>query len=177
MSEPAPREVRFETAAATDAPALAALHTVISDDLTARCGEGHWSRRISEKGVLLALRTTRIRVARHHGEICATYTLATKKPWAIDIRYFTPCARALYLVNMAVDPAHQRQGLGRLCIADAKAVATDFASSVKGRVGAIRLDTYDGAAGAAGFYAKAGLGEVGRVDYRRTPLVYFELLL
>ncbi len=175
--EGAAPEIEFDTAAASDAPALAALHGAIADDLTARCGRGHWSLRASERGVLLALRTARVRVARRGGAICATYALVSKKPWAIDIRFFTACARALYLVNMAVDPAHQRRGLGRLCLADAKAVAVDVAASARGRVGAIRLDTYDGAAGAAGFYAKAGLREVGRVVYRQTPLVYFELLL
>lgn len=41
---------------------------------------------------------------------------------------------------------------------------------------AIRLDAYDSAAGAAGFYAGCGCREVGRVTYRRVPLIYFELL-
>ena len=38
---------------------------------------------------------------------------------------------------------------------------------------AIRLDAYDAAAGAGGFYAKFGCTEVGRVSYRDTP---FDLL-
>jgi len=42
---------------------------------------------------------------------------------------------------------------------------------------AIRLDAYDAKAGAGAFYAKCGFREAGRAIYRKTPLVYFELLL
>jgi hypothetical protein len=42
---------------------------------------------------------------------------------------------------------------------------------------AIRLDAYDAPAGAGGFYATCGYTEVGRVRYRGTPLIYYELLL
>jgi len=42
---------------------------------------------------------------------------------------------------------------------------------------AIRLDAYDADAGAGGFYSNCGFREVGRVNYRGTPLVYYELLL
>jgi hypothetical protein len=51
------------------------------------------------------------------------------------------------------------------------------ASPGPGRADAIRLDAYDGAVGAGAFYAKYGFKEVGRVVYRGTPLIYFELLL
>jgi hypothetical protein len=42
---------------------------------------------------------------------------------------------------------------------------------------AIRLDAYDATAGAGRFYLKCGFREVGRVTYRKVPLIYFELLL
>jgi hypothetical protein len=42
---------------------------------------------------------------------------------------------------------------------------------------AVRLDAYDAPAGAGGFYEKCGFLEVGRVIYRETPLIYYELLL
>ncbi len=41
----------------------------------------------------------------------------------------------------------------------------------------IRLDAYDGDAGSGPFYARCGYTEVGRVSYRGTPLVYYELVL
>ena len=54
---------------------------------------------------------------------------------------------------------------------EARRVAGDFPAD------AIRLDAYDAPAGAGGFYAACGFRQVGQVTYRRTPLVYFELLL
>jgi hypothetical protein len=42
---------------------------------------------------------------------------------------------------------------------------------------ALRLDAYDGPAGAGGFYDRCGFRETVKVTYRGTPLVYFELLL
>ena len=42
---------------------------------------------------------------------------------------------------------------------------------------AIRLDAYKGPAGAGAFYAKCGFSERGRVSYRATRLIYYEMLL
>jgi GNAT superfamily N-acetyltransferase len=72
---------------------------------------------------------------------------------------------------MAVHPNWQQKGIGSLCIKEAKKKAKDWPSD------AIFLDAYDARAGAGEFYRKCGFREVGRVSYRNTPLVYFELLL
>jgi GNAT superfamily N-acetyltransferase len=98
-------------------------------------------------------------------------SLATNKPWAIDLGYFTTVPRAVYLHQMAVAPDLQRQGIGRALVREAITAAREWPSW------AIRLDAYDGPAGAGGFYAKCGFREVGRVTYRKVPLIYFELLL
>jgi GNAT superfamily N-acetyltransferase len=47
----------------------------------------------------------------------ASLTLSKRKPWAIDKKYFSPSKNPLYLTAMAVDPRHQRKGLGTQCIA------------------------------------------------------------
>jgi len=154
-----------------DAPALAALHTGVAEHLTNLHGKGPWSTKTSEKGVLFALRNRAVFVARQGGEIIATLELATKKPWAIDRSYFAPCQNPLYLLGMAVAPARQRQGIGRLCLAEAKRIATDWPSD------AICLDAFDAKAGAGPFYARCGYAEVGRVTYRGSPLIYYQLLL
>jgi GNAT superfamily N-acetyltransferase len=72
---------------------------------------------------------------------------------------------------MAVSVAHQGQGLGTLALEDARTIAREWP------VDAIRLDAYDGEAGAGGFYARQGFTERGRVVYKGDPLVYYELLL
>jgi GNAT superfamily N-acetyltransferase len=72
---------------------------------------------------------------------------------------------------MAVSVAHQGEGLGTQAIEDACAVAREWPAD------AIRLDAYDAAAGAGGFYLKCGFTERGRIVYRGDPLVYYEILL
>jgi GNAT superfamily N-acetyltransferase len=161
----------LEPAAAADVAALAALHTAVADDLTQKHGRGAWSTKTSEKGVLLAMRTCRVFVARQGAEMIGTFRLTTKKPWAIDTSYFAKCTSPVYLLAMAVAPSKQRHGLGRRCFDEAKRIAQAWPAD------AIRFDAYDAAAGAGGFYAKCGCKEVGRVSYRNTPLVYFEFLL
>jgi ribosomal protein S18 acetylase RimI-like enzyme len=94
-----------------------------------------------------------------------------KKPWAIDTSYFTTCNSPLYLLAMAVAPARQRQGIGKRCLEEALRVAKACPAD------AVRLDAYDANAGAGGFYARCGWAERGRVSYRGTPLVYYEVLL
>ncbi len=163
--------LNLQLATKDDAVALAALHNAVADHLTNPHGRGPWSGRCTEKGVLYAMRTSRVFVARQRSEIVATLRLATKKPWAIDTSYFAACAKPLYLVGMAVAPARQRQGIGRRCMEEARRLAKAWPAD------AIRLDAFAGEAGAGGFYARCGCAEVGRVMYRRAPLIYFEMLL
>lgn len=164
-------ELVFSRADEAAAAELAALHCAAADDLTARFGHGHWTYKTSERSVLRAITTSHVLVARLGGAIAGALTLQTKKPWAIDRSYFTDVPRALYLVDMAVLPALQRRGIGRKLLDHADEVARAWPA------GAVRLDAYDADAGAGGFYAKCGYREVGRVSYRGTPLIYYELLL
>jgi predicted N-acetyltransferase YhbS len=160
-------------ATADDAPALAVLHTAVADALTATYGKGHWSSQSSEAGVLRALREPRCQalVACDRARIVGTLRLVTKKPWAIDVRYFTPVRTPLYLLNMAVSPDRQRAGIGRQLVDAATNAAHAWPAE------GIRLDAYDAPAGAGEFYAKCGYTEVGRVSYRGAPLIYYELVL
>jgi GNAT superfamily N-acetyltransferase len=117
------------------------------------------------------MRHSRVIMARRGNRIVGTLHLPTKKPWAIDVSYFTPVKKALYLISMAVLPEMQRQGIGRSLIKEAVTQACAWPAS------AIRLDAFDADAGAGAFYAKCGFREVGRVTYRKAPLIYFEQLL
>ena len=161
----------LEFATTADVPALTALHSAVSGDLTRRFGKGHWSSSASEAGVHRNLISSKVIVARDADGIVGTLRLATKKPWAIDVAYFTAVPKALYLVDMAVRPSAQGQGIGRTLLAEAAEVARVFPAQ------AIRLDAYDAEAGAGGFYEKCGYVPRGRNVYRGVPLLYFELLL
>ena len=156
---------------AADAAPLAALHTAVAEHLTQMHGRGPWSAATSEKGVLYAMRTCRVLVAGEGAEIIATLRLTTRKPWAIDPRYFAMSDMPVYLLAMAVTPARQRQGIGRRCLEEARQIAKAWPAE------AIRLDAYDADAGAGPFYARCGFTEVGRATYRNAPLIYYELVL
>jgi GNAT superfamily N-acetyltransferase len=163
--------LRFRDASLDDVPVIAGLQNAAAGALTARFGAGHWSSLVTERSAELSQRHARVRVGRSGKRILTVVRLATKKPWAIDISYFTPVKRPVYLTGLAVSVAHQGQGLGRLAMEDACDVARALPAH------AIRLDAYDSPAGAGDFYTKCGFTERGRVVYRGDPLVYYELLL
>jgi GNAT superfamily N-acetyltransferase len=164
-------QFNFKPANAKDAPALASLHTAVANHLTVQHGCGPWASTTSEKGVLQAMRTSHIFVAREGVEIIATLRLTTKRPWAIDTSYFTECRHPLYLLAMAIMPSRQRHGVGKKCLEAARRIAKAWPAD------ALRLDAYDAKAGAGPFYARCGFTEVGRTSYRNTPLIYYEMLL
>ena len=164
----------FTTATEADAGGIAALRNAAADGLTRRYGQGHWSSTSTERGVLRDLarpKFSRTVIARDGNKIVATLCLQTKKPWAIDVTYFTPVKKALYLVGMAVHPQCQGKGVGRLLLKEAENISRNWPSD------AIRLDAWDSAAGAGPFYARCGFRETGRATYRKAPLIYFELIL
>ena len=146
----------------SDAAAIASLRNSVSRHLTREFGKGHWSGEVTTRGVLRGFQSSRVLVARDGADVVATLRLTTRKPWAIDLTYFTAVAkrRALYLVDMAVEPKRQRQGMGRRLLESAREIARAWPAV------AIRLDAYDAAAGAGSFYARCGFQEMGRVTYR-----------
>jgi GNAT superfamily N-acetyltransferase len=163
--------ITFEPATARQAAVVAKIRSTAAANLTAKFGMGHWSSQASANGVRLEMKFGTVFLATRSKKPVAALTLTRKKPWAHDRSYFSNCKHPLFLIGMAVIPAMQRKGVGAECI-DAM---TKAASAM--RCDAICLDAYDHAAGAGEFYRKCGFREVGRVAYRGTPLVYFELLL
>ena len=163
------RSFRFATE--SDIPAILKLRLAVDTDQARRFGKNRWSTTINEKSVARGLKSSRVLLARRHGRIIGTLRMEAKKPWAIDLRCFTPVAKAVYLHDVDVDPLLQRSGIGRQLIERAKAVAREWS------VGAIRLDVYDGSSGGGPLYRKCGFTEVGRAVYRGVPLVYFECVL
>lgn len=166
----------FAIATANDAAEIAALRTAASEKLTQQFGTGPWSAGSTERSVLRCLQRPefeRLLIARDGIAIVGTLQLQTKKPWAIDVAYFTPVPKALYLGGMAVHPDYQRAGVGREMLKEAERLARKWQPSIT----AIRLDAWDSVGGAGPFYAKCGYRETGRVVYRTNPLVYYELLI
>jgi ribosomal protein S18 acetylase RimI-like enzyme len=163
--------LRFRDAEPEDVAAIAGLQNAAAGALTARYGPGPWSALVAERWAALAQRHARVRIGRQGSRVLTVLRLATKKPWAIDVSYFTPVRRPLYLTGLAVLPGHQGQGLGRMALEDACAVAVDWPAD------SIRLDAFAAEAGAGGFYARCGFTERGRLVYKGDPLVYYERLM
>ena len=165
----------FEIAVEADAAAIAAMRNAAAKQLARKYGPGSWASLATERSVLLhnfmRPKFQRTLIARDGPNLIATLCLQTKKPWAIDVKYFTSVNKALYLISMAVHPDWQGKGVGRLILKEAENIARKWPSN------AIRLDAWDAAAGAGLFYAKCGFRDVGHVIYRAAPIVYYEMLL
>jgi len=141
--------VNLRTATADDAPELVLLRAAVHLDLASKYGKGFWLAGLTEKGVRFAMRTSTVYVARSEGgRLIATLTLSTRKPWAIDKKYFGASPRPVYLTSMAVAPDEQRTGIGRLCVDEARRIVAAWPGD------AIRLDAYDAPVGAGDFYRK-----------------------
>jgi len=163
--------IKLQLATPDDVADLIALNTAVSERLRTDFGEGYWVTKATEKGTLFTMRRSNVYIARYRKKLIARVNLTTRKPWAIDTKYFTPCQRPLYIIGMSVDPGVQRSGVGRQCIAEAIRIAKKWPAD------AIRLDAWEAAVGAGEFYRKCGFREVGRATYRIAPLIYFEMML
>ncbi|HVT97473.1 MAG TPA: GNAT family N-acetyltransferase [Acidobacteriaceae bacterium] len=161
----------LQMATARDVSELVLFRTAVNRNLAHRFGEGFWVGRPTERGALAAMKRGSVFLGRFRGRIVASLTLSTRKPWAIDAQYFHRSVRPLYLTSMAVDPRMQGKGVGRRCLEQAQRIAREWPAD------AIRLDAWNAEAGAGEFYRKCGYREVGRALYRKTSLIYFELLL
>src|SRR2546423_4974040 len=116
-------QLKCRDGALKDVAVIAALQNAAAGALTARFGDGHWSSLATERSAELSLRHARVRLGMSGKRIVTVLRLATKKPWAIDVSYFTPVKRPLYLTGMAVLVAHPGQSLCRFALDDARAPA------------------------------------------------------
>src|SRR2546423_5064135 len=155
----ATESLKFRDATVDDVPVIAGIQNAAAGALTARFGVGHWSSLGTERSATLGQRHGCVRVGRLQNRIVTVLRLATKKPWAIDVSYFTPVKRPLYLTGLAVSVAHQGRGLGRVAMEDACAVARNLSAH------AIRPDVYGSPAGGARRFFWWGVSERGVVVY------------
>ena len=163
--------IRFALAAREHADEIARLRTAAGAALARKYGPGHWAGLSTDVGVMRDIRASKVLIAVIRGKIRGTLTLQQKKPWSIDVSCFTPVRKAVYLINMAVSPRSWGKGIGRALLAEAARMAA------AARYDAIRLDAYQGPAGAGQFYRRCGYEPAGEKNYKGVPLLYFEMLL
>jgi ribosomal protein S18 acetylase RimI-like enzyme len=171
FNQVASMNLTFSLAAPAEVPELTALHSAAANEVTRRFGPGFWSNPPTERGLLNSLSYSHVVIARKGRTIVGTLRLANKKPWAIDVNYFTSAKKAIYLTGIAILSELQRQGIGRQLLDQAAVQAQAWPAD------AIRLDAFDAEAGAGAFYARCGFRETARIVYKKDPLIYFELVL
>ncbi len=155
----------------TDAQELVSLKQAVFEDIQQRFGAGHWPPVSNLSDVERSIAHSRILVCKEGHTIVGMLRLSIEKPWAIDLAYFKPVSKAIYITDMAVLPARQHSGIGSQLIEYASQTA------IENDVLALRLDTYDSENGAGAFYLKCGFAERGRASFRGTSLRYFEKML
>jgi GNAT superfamily N-acetyltransferase len=165
-----PLKLSISIADVRDARELVALGTAVAHDMTRQFGEGGWSATPGKDDVVGQVSASRVFIARRDAEVIGTVRLARAVPWAIDSSAFTPVAKALYVLGLAVAPDARGQGVGRRLMDAAKAAARSESA------GALWLDAYEHVAGAGPFYLKCGFRQVGRTSYKQVPLIYYEWL-
>jgi len=169
-------------ATVNDVAEILVLRLAVSADMEKSFGDDRWAPPVNEASVLRLFKSPRTRksdgallvrilVGKSRGKIIALTRMQTAKPWAFDLKYFTPGCNAVYLGDVEVSPTHHGKGLGTQLMNAAIAAARAWPAT------AVRVSAYDGAAGAGPFYEKCGFREVGRVTYRKTPIIFFEMLL
>lgn len=106
------------------------------------------------------------------GAAVATFTLAPDppRPYEPHIRWQAPDAPARYLNRLAIDPARQRAGLGRWCLAAIDALARE-AGAV-----AVRCDVLAANAGVRAFYERHGYAYRGERAHAGRTFASYERL-
>ena len=116
-------KLTIEEATQNDVAEILALRLAVGARMQERYGDDRWAPPIHEGSVLRFFKGPRTRksdgetlikilVGKSRGEIVALTRMQTKKPWAFDLKYFTPGAKAVYLGDVEVSPKCQGQGLG-----------------------------------------------------------------
>ena len=106
------------------------------------------------------------------GTAVGTLRLTDRKIGFYHSAWFArPDDPAGYLLDMAVHPDQQRRGVGRRAMQMMERLAQQAGLQ------AVRLDAYQGPAGAGDFYKKCGYALVHKGEMRGVGLEYFEKLL
>ncbi len=164
--------VTLRRAASGDVQRVRDVLAAAAHRLTARFGHGHWS-------TVRTLRTLRkyagdgdLYLVDVDGATVGTLKLTNRKIGFYHSDWFAdPGAAAAYLMDMAIDPRHQRRAIGRRAMALAEAIAR------RDGLCAMRLDAYRGPAGAGPFYRKCGYTLVHQGEINGARLEYYEKLL
>ena len=140
-----------------------------AEHLTGRYGVGHWSGVSTLRTLKKHALESSIFAVESAGTMVGTFTLSEKKIGFYRKSWFAnPEDAAIYLTDMAIDPAEQRKGTGRWCMVQIESIAQSRG------ILEVRFDAYDAPAGAGAFYRKCGYTRVHWGSIGSTALEYYE---
>jgi len=155
-----------------DVKSARAIRVDAAAALTQRYGSGHWSGEPSIATLKRHKEAGALYVVECDGDLVGTFKLDDKKIGFYRKAWFTrPDDPAAYLMNMAIAPERQREGIGRKTMVEIEGIVRRRALK------ALRFDAYDGPAGAGGFYRKCGYELMHKGTINGTALEYYEKLL
>ena len=140
-----------------------------ADQLTRLHGRGHWSNVGSVPTIRKHAAAGTLFGVERDSALIGTFTLSEQKIGFYHKSWFRePDAPALYLTNMAIDPAEQRKGIARCPMKYIERIARER------ELRALRFDAYDAPAGAGPFYRKCAYTLVHRGTIGAVGLEYYE---
>lgn len=168
-------DVNIRKARLSDLKAICRVKKAAAEDLTARHGKGHWSGINLGNVVKRLVQGDTLYVAEIDSglTLVGTFTIDRVMPYFYDRKWFKKVGVNGFCTvrSMAIDPAHQKKGIGREIMKGIELLAR------RNRLKSIRLDAYAGPAGAGGFYEKCGYKKVHKGKFRKIELEYFEKVL
>lgn len=156
---------------ASDAEAIDRIQCDCGAEITARIGNGFWTRRSDVDAVQRRILTRDTFLVFAHGEpepIASFAVDETMEPFWPSTMWSAPDAKALGLFDIAVVPWCQRQGMGTRIMRHVEHIARDKGCRF------VRLDAYEANPRSVGFYRKLGYTERGRLVVGGVPLLCFE---
>lgn len=151
---------------------LARIHGISANaasDLVEKHGHGHWGVISTRKTLKRATQEASLYVIAQDGLTVGTFRLTNNKIVFYRKAWFArPDDLAAYLLNMAIDPAYQRQGIGQVAMREIDQRVRDM------NLLALRFDAYAGPAGAGIFYQKCGYMLVHKGCVGDVALEYYE---
>ena len=155
--------LRIDFAQPSDARELVALHDAVAAEVTARLGQGHWSKLTRLERMRESIKRSdgqpssrNVFVAREAGVIVATVTISHRGMhlWKRSL-WEEPKEPGLAAFSLAVLPSRYRQGLGRIMMQFTEEEAED--AGLKW----VRLDAYTNNPDSNAFYQALGYANRG----------------
>jgi GNAT superfamily N-acetyltransferase len=163
--------IAFRRAHPDEIEPLYAIVCACGRDMTARLGLRHWDPPLPLADFLEHARTREVWAILDGERLIGTFTVGLAPIPDYPPHYFASVAPALYLNRLAIDPARQRQGLGRACMTEIESIARARGAR------AVRFDAVAAHADLRAFYRALGYRECGPFHIGPVPVECFEKVL